>query len=305
MPALSRLPDNVRGALWMLASAFLFSVMASLVKYMGGAYSPAVETFFRQAAGLLVLLPVIIKYGKPAYATTRPGILLFRSACNTTGMILTFFAFQSMPLAEANALSFTRALWVVPLAAFVVREKVGVWRVGAALAGFAGVLVMLAPGLAGHHALSLPALGMLASSFLVAFSVTGIKVLSRDHQPIVMVVWSATLGTLFSFPIALMTWRWPAPVDLALLSLMGVVGVVSMVCYVRGMSTGDAAAMTSIDYTRLVFAAAAGYFLFHEVPTIWTLAGAALVVSSTLVITIRELHLARSAKLAIAAELEV
>ena len=37
-------------------------------------------------------------------------------------MILAFYAYQKLPLAEANALSFTRTLWLVPLAAFVLKE---------------------------------------------------------------------------------------------------------------------------------------------------------------------------------------
>ena len=57
----------------------------------------------------------------------------FRSAAGTLGMILSFYAFQELPLADANALSFTRTLWLVPLAAFVVKEQVGWLRISAAL----------------------------------------------------------------------------------------------------------------------------------------------------------------------------
>ena len=54
------------------------------------------------------------------------------------------------------------------------------------------------------------------------------------------------------------------------------------------------------DYTRLVFSVGAGFVLFHEVPGVWTLAGAGIVVASTLFITLREQQLARSAKLSAA-----
>ncbi|WP_308238016.1 DMT family transporter [Phenylobacterium sp. J426] len=70
-------------------------------------------------------------------------------------------------------------------------------------------------------------------------------------------------------------------------------GTVTQACYIKGMQVGDAAAMAPIDYTRLVFAAGAGFVLFHEVPTVWTLAGAGVVVASTLFITWREQRLAR------------
>ncbi|MDB5425458.1 MAG: permease of the drug/metabolite transporter superfamily [Phenylobacterium sp.] len=287
------LAPNVRGAIWMLAAAFFFTGQMTLVKFMGDDYPAALQTFYRQAAGFLILLPVILRRRSAVFATTRPGILFFRSAAGAVGMILSFYAFQKMPMADANALSFTRTLWLVPLAAFVVREKIGPLRLGAALVGFAGVLLMVRPGASGGFVIGLPALAMLASAFLLALTITGIKVMTRDHAPMVLLVWGATLGLIFAIPGAVLLWRWPAPRDLVLLCLMGVAGTITQACYIKGMQIGDAAAMAPIDYVRLVFTAAAGYFLFHEVPGPWTLAGAGVVVASTLFITWREQQLAR------------
>lgn len=290
-------PDNLRGALWMLGSALGFTAMTALIKLLGDDYPATLQTFYRQAAGLAILLPIIIQRRGAAFATTRPGIMFFRSAAGTLGMILSFYAFQEMPLADANALSFTRTLWLVPLAAFVVGEAVGPLRIGAALVGFLGVLLMVRPGASGEFALGLPALAMLTASFLFALTITGMKVMTRDHSPTVLLVWAATLGFLFSIPGAFFGWRWPAPMDLALLCAMGVLGTITQACYIKGMQQGDAAAMAPIDYTRLVFSVAAGFLLFHELPSAWTMAGAGIVVASTLFITIREQQLARSAKL--------
>ncbi len=290
------LTPNVHGALWMVASALGFTVMTTLIKYLGDDYPAALQTFYRQVAGFIVLLPVILQRRRAAFATTRPGILIFRASAGTLGMILSFYAFQKMPLADANALSFTRTLWLVPLAAFVVRETVGPMRIGAALVGFVGVLVMIRPGAGGEFAVGLPALAMLAASFLFALTITGMKVMTRDHSPMVLLVWSATLGLVFALPGALFVWRWPAPMDLALLSAMGVVGTITQGCYIKGMSIGDAAAMAPIDYIRLVFAAVIGFALFNDVPGVWTLVGAAIVVASTLFITWREHRQAQAAK---------
>ncbi len=291
------LAPNVHGALWMVASALGFTVMTTLIKFLGDDYPAALQTFYRQVAGFVILIPFIINRRGAAFATTRPGILLFRSAAGTLGMILSFYAFQKMPLADANALSFTRTLWLVPLAFFIVREPVGPMRIGAALVGFAGVLIMVRPGADGEFAIGWPAAAMLASSFLFALTITGMKVMTRDHSPMVLLVWSATLGLVFALPGALFVWRWPEPFDLFLLSVMGVVGTLTQGFYIKGMSIGDAGAMAPIDYIRLVFAAGAGFLLFNELPTIWTLMGAAVVVVSTLFITWREQQIARQARL--------
>jgi drug/metabolite transporter (DMT)-like permease len=282
------LSANVQGALWMLASAVTFTLMTSLIKFLGENYSPALQTFYRQAAGLLVLAPVILRDPAAAFRTTRPGILLFRSLAGTIGMILAFWAYQEMPLAEANALSFTRTLWIVPLAIFVLREKIGVWRITATLVGFVGVLIMLQPSIA--NAVGWPAAAALGSAALFAMTVTGMKMMTRDHSVTVLMVWSAVLGFVLAIPLAVLEWRWPEPLDLALLAAMGVLGLVTQVCYIKGMALGDAAAMAPIDYTRLVFAILFGLALFHEVPNWITMLGALIVIGSTLVITLRELR---------------
>ena len=294
-PAALKLDRNLHGALWMVASAVGFTAMTTLIKYLGDDYPAALQTFYRQLAGFIVLLPIILKRRGAAFATTRPGILIFRSAAGTLGMILSFYAFQKMPLADANALSFTRTLWLVPLAALVVRETVGPLRIGAAIVGFIGVLIMLLPGMNGQFAIGWPALAMLASSFLFALTITGMKVMTRDHSPMVLLVWSAALGLVMGIPGAFFTWRWPEPFDLLLLVLMGVLGTVTQGCYIKGMSIGDAAAMAPIDYIRLVFTVIVGLTLFNEIPSVWTVAGAGIVVVSTLFITWREMQASKAA----------
>ena len=72
---------------------------------------------------------------------------------------------------------------------------------------------------------------------------------------------------------------------------MGVLGAITQACYIKGMGIGDAAAMAPVDYTRLVFAIILGYALFGDVPNAVTMIGAAVVIGSTLYITVREVKL--------------
>src|SRR6185369_1621755 len=200
----------------------------------------ALQTFYRQAAGLVVMVPLILKNPRRAFQTTRPVLVIFRSLGSTVATIMAFYAYQKMPLADANALSFTRTLWLVPLAAFIVKERVGPMRIAAAIVGFIGVLVMIRPGAGGQFSVGLPALAMLASAFLFAFTVTGMKVLTRDHSVMVILVWSAVLGLVLAVPGAIFTWRVPAPRDFLLLCLMGAIATANQACYIKGMQLGDA-----------------------------------------------------------------
>ena len=290
------LTPNLRGALWMLASAIGFTAMTTLIKFLGPGYPAALQTFYRQLAGVIVLLPLMARDWRAAFRTTRPGILIFRSSAGVLALILGFYAYQKLPLADANALSFTRTLWLAPLAAFVLRERVGPLRIGAALVGFVGVLIMLRPGSAGMGAwIGWPQACALISAFLFALTITGMKVMTRDHSPFVLLVYAAVLGLIFAIPPALFVWRWPTWPDLGLLAAMGVIGTLTQGAYIKGMEAGEAAVMAPIDYTRLVFAVGAGLLLFHEVPKPAVIFGAAIVVASTLIISWREHQLSTRA----------
>lgn len=275
----------------MLASAFSFSVMAVAVKYTAGDYHPALAAFYRQFPAFLVMLPVILTRRRAAFATPKPWIMLYRGAAGAIAVTLSFYGYQNLPLVAANGLSFTRALWIVPLAIVLLRERVGPVRIAAAIVGFLGVLLMMGPATMRNLAFGAPAIAMLFAAFLLATSVMGMKTLSKSTGPQVFMVWSTTLGTLFLLPGAILTWQWPHLRDLAVLCLTGVSGLIGQWFFVKAMQCGDVSAVAPVDYSRLIFAAVAGYLLFHELPTIWTALGALVVACSTLAITLREQQL--------------
>jgi drug/metabolite transporter (DMT)-like permease len=274
---------NLRGALWMIASALTFTLVTSLVKFLGTDYSASIQAFYRSAAGLLVLLPFIARDWRAAYVTHNLPGLVFRSASGTIALILSFYAYQHLPLAEANALSFTRTLWIALMAAVFLKESFGAARFAATILGFAGALLMLLPG-GGSAEFSLATGAALAAAVLYAFTIVSLKFMTRDHSAFTLVVWGSTLGFVFSLPPALLTWRWPPVRDLSLLGFMGVIGVITQICYVKGMHIGEASVMAPIDYSRLVFAVLIGLIVFGEHPTTATVAGTCVIIVATLFI---------------------
>jgi drug/metabolite transporter (DMT)-like permease len=278
----------------MLAASVVFVAMTSLVKYLGDDYAPQVQNLYRQSAALLAVLPFVIRDPAGVLPVRRMGVILMRAFCGTVGVMLTFYSYQKMPMAEANALSFTRPLWVTLLAALVLKETLGFHRIAGLLIGFGGVLLLLRPGVHSHIGLGQAA--ALGATLLLALSITGMKSMTRDFRPISVLAWSSVLGVLISIPASIPVWRWPSPGDFALLALMGVLGSINQFFYIRGMAVGDAAAMAPLDYSRLVLSVGAGFLLFSEVPDLLALAGAGVIVAATLFITFRELHLARQAR---------
>jgi drug/metabolite transporter (DMT)-like permease len=200
-------------------------------------------------------------------------------------VLLAFYAFAHMPLATAQSLSFARSLFVVLLAMLILRENVGRWRQGALVVGFAGILVMLRPTEMQFNA---PAFASLASACLLAYTIVTVKDLSRDHTTLALVLWMNLATSLIGLPLALLAWRSPGWADAAIFTVLAVSGVFAQTCFTRGLAAGEASLMALMDYTRLPLAALSGLIVFHEVLDLWAVLGAAIVIGSTIFITLRE-----------------
>lgn len=116
--------DNARGALWMLASGLTYSLAMAMVKLLGDAYSAPTQNAVRQAMGLPALLPFILRGPRDAFTMRRPAQMILRCGATSLSIILAYNSVHLLGLAEANALSFTRALFLVPLAALILGERI-------------------------------------------------------------------------------------------------------------------------------------------------------------------------------------
>jgi len=256
--------------------------MAILIKYLSN-YPPAVQALYSAVASLLALMPVIIRSPVAVLSTRRPVMMAVRSGLSALGVVLYYFSFHILPLADANAVAFTRSLWIAPLAAVLLRERVRAHCWIALGIGFIGILLMAVPtgsvqSLAGY-------LTGLASAVVLALAVTNIKILTRTDSPLTIIAWGGVFNIVILLPFAAWEWVWPSPTDFGLLALLGMFSVITQFSYIKGMSTGDAVSMAVVDYSRIIFAVLSGYLVFGEAPTVLALAGTcAIVVAAYLAI---------------------
>lgn len=292
-----RLPVNLRGALWVVLSAFLLTVMGAMVKELAKDIHSFQIVFFRCLIGAIALVPFIVRAGPAALRTRRPVLLIARTLVGTAGMFCVFYSFAHMPLAEAVAIIFSRPLFAVALAIPFLGEVVGWRRASAAAVGFGGVLIMVRPGTAAFDPVALVALlGALTAGAIAII----IKQLSRTESTTTIIIWFAIVGALVSFIPAVLVWRWPTPEQWAWIVAIGVVGIAGQAALTRGFSTGDTSFVTPFDYSRLLFASIIGMFVFAEFPDGWEVAGALVIVGSGYYIARRELRLARQRRIAAA-----
>ncbi len=288
---LARQPAVLRGAIWAVVAAAFFTGMPVSVRYLGD-YMHAVEmVFFRWFLGLVIMLPWLVVNGWRALRTTVPWLHFHRSAANFTGMVIWFWALTIMPLADAVAIHFTMPLFIMILAVLFLGERVGARRIGAALFGFLGVLVVLRPGVA---EIGLPALGVLGSAMLYGVAMTLIKVLTRTETPGSITFYTHLIMMLLAAVPTAILWRTPGWEDIPALLILAACGTIAPFCLTRALRIMDASVAAPFDFLRLPFTALAGFLLFAEQATTWTWIGAAIIFGATTYITRREARLARA-----------
>lgn len=294
VPPPARQPVNNRlAALWLLASAVMFTFTGVLVKTLGETLHPFEISLFRGLVALAVILPIFSRTGglRAGMKTQIPLLQMTRGVVGSLAMFLGFYAIVALPLADAQAISFSRNLFLVPLAAFILSEAIGPRRAIAATVGFIGVLIMLRPGFGASDAglvLSLGAAAALGHAFLVALATVLVNIASRYDGSVTLMFYTNIVSvTLIAIP-TFFVWQTPNMSELMMLVAMGVLATASHNCFIRAFAMGEASVIAPVDYSRLIFAALAGWLVFASVPDIYTIIGASIIVASSFYIVRRE-----------------
>ena len=275
---LGSLPGNFRGIIWLSLGAFLFAVVDVFVKSLGGRFDPLQISFFRYGLGLVFLAPVFLSLRVSGLRTNRMPLHLLRMSLAFMAQLGIFVTVMHMPLADATAFMFSKPLFTTLIAVMVLAEVVTRQRWLATVIGFLGVLILVRPGAGAVDPFAFIAIG---SALTFATANVLIRKLSTTEPTRRILFYYHIGGTiLFSVPAA---WVWTNPIGIEWLKLVGIAGftTLGMFCFLRAFTVGEANAVGPAENLRLIYAALFGYFIFAEIPSIWTAIGAAVIVGST------------------------
>jgi drug/metabolite transporter (DMT)-like permease len=283
---LAALTPTSRGILWALGAGLAFSLASGSMRALSIALDPLQAQFLRYFVGLLPLLPMLMRTPPSALWPESMRGQVWRSALHTMGLVLWFTALPHMPLADMTAIGFTNPLFVLIGAAWLLHEPMSTARWVAVGAGFAGVLVIVGPGLSGgggwYNLMMLAASPIFAASFLLT------KVMTRHDSAAVIVLWQTLLITLMSLPMALVNWVWPTPGQWGLALIGGVCGTAGHYFLTRSFASADISATQSVKFVDLLWAALIGWIAFNDVLRPTTILGGAVIVASIVLLARHE-----------------
>jgi drug/metabolite transporter (DMT)-like permease len=283
-----------RAILYMLAASFLVVILDTAVKWLARGYSPFQIGFLRYVIGFFIAAGIAERNGGlKTLRTRRLAGHLLRSGFNIVTMLTFYYSLQLIPLANAIAIGFAAPLFTTAFSGPLLKEKVGIRRWSAVALGFGGVLLIVEPT---THGINMGALLALISSLCWSLTQISSRQLSGTEP-------SHTI--LFYYSVAIIVvlgacmpklWITPQGIDWLWFAVCGVAGSFGQFCYNQAFRYGEASMVAPLDYTGLVWATLMGFIVFGDLPTIYILIGAAVIICSSLYIARREalLHARRN-----------
>lgn len=219
-------------------------------------------------------------------ASRRPWLQIGRSVLLFASTIFNFFALRYLQLDQASVIAFTTPFLVALLAGPMLGEWIGWRRWVAIVVGFVGVVIVARPGMGGIHP---AAVLSILSCICYAFYTISTRMLARYDTTATTMFYTALVGFVAaSLPLP-GVWSMPTdPLVILGMVLIGAYGLMGHLFLILAHRYAPAPILAPFIYTQLLWYVAGGFFVFGDVPTGYTLAGAAIVIASGLYLLYRE-----------------
>lgn len=254
---------------------------------------------------MLLAAPIIAGLSALGFGTLRPKRLravAFRSSLIATGMFCYFGALAFMPIAMALGGLFTSPIFVLLITTFILKQRIGPWRILAVAIGFAGILVVLGPsGGDLGWILALPVLG----GMLYASGVVATRALCDGESNLALLAGIFLFQGVFGLGViyiillsgvepgsggmAFLTrgWVWPMTDAQPYLLLQAVGSVAGVSLLNRAYQLGDASHVAVFEYTIMIFGPFFAWWLLAVPVTRLQMVGIVLIAAAGIIIALR------------------
>ena len=281
------MPDRqrtLRGIVLMLLAFLFIAALDATSKHLAQTYAVPLLVWARYTVHCLLMLIFLAPSMRARLLVTRRPLAQVTRSLLLIGMTgLMMAAFRLMPLAETTSLLFITPMFVTLLAGPCLGERIGMGRWLAAIAGFAGALLVARPG----GSLSGPG-SLLVLGAALCYSLYQIQTrqMSLYENTFTMLFYTALTGTVV-MSLAL-PWFWDGPLpglaDALLFVALGIFGGMGQYLMTRAFRHAPASTLSPFMYGQIIWATLLGWQVFGQVPDGLSVLGMAIIVGSGLAI---------------------
>lgn len=282
----ARMDRPFRGIALIISSTIFLGTSDVTAKYLS-ATMPSIEIAWLRFVVFVVIMIPAMAPGSPLYAlrSSRQGLHVARGVALLGSSLFFISGLRFLPIAEASATGFVSPIFVTALSIVLLGEKVGLRRWLATGLGLIGVLIILRPGSNAFHP---AAVFPLISALSWAATLIMTRMMSGSERAITVMTYSAIVGVCILSAMVPFVWVQPTWHDIMFGILIGVASTAGQWIVVLAFRYADASVLAPFSYSQLVWVSILGYFIFGEVPDVWTVVGAAFIVGSGLYTAHRE-----------------
>ena len=279
--------------LLLLAAICCFDIMSLLVRILSARYAAPELSAYRNVLGIVPSVALLLWTGELRLRGTSLRIenwplAVARGIAVAFAQLFFYTALGKLELATVATLGQTNALFVVLLSVILLGERVGPWRVGALLAGFAGVVWILRPG---SDAFSSAGFYPIAAAFCYALSMVTVRMFGPGTSNGLLYLYSSASAAVGAVILAAFTTEFTplqSLADAALIFTMGVLGGVGVLMMMLAYRSAAPSLLAPFGYFGILSAFFWGWMVFGEAPVDTLFPGVLLIVGAGALIMWRE-----------------
>jgi len=258
----------------MIIATICLSLMAAMVKFLG--HLPVMEIIFFRNLTIMLIVPIILKNKKiPFWGNNKP-LLLLRSLFSSFAAIAYFYSLTVMVLTDAITIKQLSPFFMILLASIFLGEKIGFKKITIFILAFLGALLVVKPG---FHLDIFPAVIALLGAISTAGSHVALRSLRLTDHSLVIVNYFGYSAGLVS--LVMLLWQViPDAFSLFILLLLGLVGLGGQFLLIKAYQMAPTKLVSLYLYLQIIFGALLGVLFFKEIPDLFSIFGAFLIIIS-------------------------
>ena len=274
----SSLSSKTKGVIFIILSALSFTGMNTFVR-LAGDLPTMQKVFFRNFVAMIFAFAAMVKAGdsfKPKKGSLK--YLLIRSAAGLAGIFGNFYALDKIELSNASMLNKMSPFFALVFSAIFIKEKVKPKQAVAIDVAFIGALFIIKPTFGNADLLA--SLAGFAGGMAAGGAYTCVRWLGiKGENGRLIVLFFSVFSCVLTVPYLIFDYHYMTAFQWFALLMAGVFAAGGQFSITAAYTHAPSREISVYDYSQIIFAAVVGFFVFGDIPDVWSFVGYFIIIA--------------------------
>lgn len=274
----SSLSSKTKGVIFIILSALSFTGMNTFVR-LAGDLPTMQKVFFRNFVAMIFAFAAMVKAGdsfKPKKGSLK--YLLIRSAAGLAGIFGNFYALDKIELSNASMLNKMSPFFALVFSAIFIKEKVKPKQAVAIAVAFIGALFIIKPTFGNADLLA--SLAGFAGGMAAGGAYTCVRWLGiKGENGRLIVLFFSVFSCVLTVPYLIFDYHYMTAFQWLALLMAGVFAAGGQFSITAAYTHAPSREISVYDYSQIIFAAVVGFFVFGDIPDVWSFVGYFIIIA--------------------------